>query len=175
MATIINASNSTGLTLTSDLSGVLQFQNNGVNLPMSGIAPTFSAYQSSTQSVTGGSWTKVQFQTEEFDTANCFDNSTNYRFTPTVAGYYQINACVSSAVTGLSYCATSIYKNGTIYKQGSSYSATAGINPISVVSSLVYLNGSTDYIEIYVIQTSTGNLNSGISLVYVNGCLVRGA
>ena len=32
--------------------------------------------------------TKVQFDTESFDTDNAYDNSTNYRFTPTVAGKY---------------------------------------------------------------------------------------
>ena len=49
-------------------------------------APAFSAYRLTDQSVTGSTWTKVQLGTEEFDTANAFDSSTNYRFTPQVAG-----------------------------------------------------------------------------------------
>ena len=43
------------------------------------------------------------------------------------------------------------------------------------VSSLVYLNGSTDYVEIYAIQASTGNTNNGIERIYVNGSMVRAA
>ena len=47
--------------------------------------PAFSAYQSSAQTLSSNTVTKIQFQTEEFDTANCFDSTTNYRFTPNVA------------------------------------------------------------------------------------------
>lgn len=50
--------------------------------------PAFSAYQSSAQTLSSGTITKIEFQTEEFDTDNCFDNAINYRFTPNVAGYY---------------------------------------------------------------------------------------
>ena len=54
-------------------------------------APAFSAYQSTGQTLSSSTWTKIQLQTEEFDTASCYDNATNYRFTPNVAGYYQVN------------------------------------------------------------------------------------
>ena len=49
-------------------------------------APYFQAYRgSSTQSISAGSWTKVQINTEIVDSANAYDNSTNYRFTPQTA------------------------------------------------------------------------------------------
>jgi predicted aconitase with swiveling domain len=64
---------------------------------VSGNMPAFSAYLSSSQTVTSGTWTKVAANTKEFDTASCYDNSTNYRFTPNVAGYYQVNGGISSA------------------------------------------------------------------------------
>ena len=54
--------------------------------------PTFSAYLSSGQTISNATHTKIQYNTEEWDTNNNYDNATNYRFTPTVAGYYQINA-----------------------------------------------------------------------------------
>ena len=142
---------------------------------VSGNQPAFSAYQSSAQSITASTWTKILFQTEEFDTALAFDSTTNYRFTPQVAGYYQINAAVSSNVSALIFFASAIYKNGSLYKQGSSYSTTTGVTPTTAVSSLVYLNGSTDYVEIYAIQASTGNTNNGIERIYVNGSVVRAA
>ena len=39
--------------------------------------PAFSAYRSTNQSLSGQTWTKVQFDTKEFDTASCYDNVTN--------------------------------------------------------------------------------------------------
>ena len=42
--------------------------------------------------------TKIVFNAKEFDTANAFDSTTNYRFTPQVAGYYQFNSCYCSPI-----------------------------------------------------------------------------
>ena len=50
--------------------------------------PAFEAYLSSSQSVSDNVQTKVQIDTKVFDTNNAYDNSTNYRFTPGVAGKY---------------------------------------------------------------------------------------
>jgi hypothetical protein len=134
--------------------------------------PAFSVYQSSAQSITNASFTKLQFQTKEFDTNNCFDASTNYRFTPTVAGYYQINAAVYISSSTTLIC--SIFKNGSVYKQGGQSAGTAG--QAMAVSSIVYCNGSTDYIEIYCYQGlgSSQNTDAAINHTYVNGSFVRG-
>ena len=43
--------------------------------------PAFYAHLSSNQTIGTASYTKVQFDTELFDTDNAYDNSTNYRFT----------------------------------------------------------------------------------------------
>ena len=48
---------------------------------VSGGMPAFSAWQSSAQTLSSNTLTKIQLQTEEFDTNNCFDHITNYRFT----------------------------------------------------------------------------------------------
>jgi len=111
-------------------------------------APAFSAYLSADQSVSSGVITKIQFDTEEFDTNNCFDNITNYRFTPTVAGYYQINASLRSEGSSLSLAAFYIYKNGSsifIPALDTEHSSTTHISG----STLVHCNGTSDYIEIY--------------------------
>ena len=52
------------------------------------MTPAFQAYLNSAQAITSGVNTKVQFDTEVFDTASAFDSSTNYRFTPLTAGKY---------------------------------------------------------------------------------------
>ena len=135
--------------------------------------PAFSAYQTSNQSIPNASWTKVTFTTEEFDTANCFASS---RFTPTVAGYYQLNGQVEwqSAVSGRSII--DIHKNGTYYKRGTDVNAT---NYSSTVSALVYANGTTDYFEIWTYQQSGSSANTDNSYdsttTWFNGCFFRGA
>lgn len=136
--------------------------------------PAFSAYGNAAQSFTSGVWTKVQFNIEDFDTNSNYDNTTNYRFTPTVAGYYQINACSSSSGTGTSGWATAIYKNGTGIKYA--YVPNASIGVVVFVASLIYCNGSTDYIEIYAVNNNTTQNNQvGQTYSYFNGAMVRSA
>jgi gamma-glutamyl phosphate reductase len=147
---------------------------------VSGNMPAFSAYLASAQSLTSGVFTKVALNTEEFDTNGNFDNATNYRFTPTVAGYYQISANVGIATTGnITTAIGSIYKNGARFKDGNFTSASSsGTGFYSVVSALIYFNGSTDYVELYGFATGTGTItltvNSG-TLSYFQGVLVRSA
>jgi len=140
---------------------------------IAGQGPAFSAYQSVAQtSIASGTWTKVTCQTEEFDTNSNYDNSTNYRFTPTVAGYYQVNGAVYMVNNAV--VVTSIYKNGSSLKRGQQTNTT--VNQESVVSALVYCNGSTDYIELYMYSGGSVNLTSaGADLVYFQASLVRAA
>ena len=141
--------------------------------PKSGYGPAFSVYQSVTSTYANATPTKVTLQTKEFDTASAFDNTTNYRFQPLTAGYYQINGAVSgNAASG--YFSANIYKNGTLYKVGASYT-TSGVTPDGSVSSVVYLNGSTDYVELWVNAATGGSTNTGIASTYFNGIFVRGA
>jgi len=134
--------------------------------------PAFSAYASTGTSVGNGATVKVAFQTEEFDTN---DNFASDRFTPTVAGYYQINAMVGYS-DNFALALVALYKNGSAYKRGAQ-SYTNSSNVQFGISSLVYLNGSTDYVEIYTTQSSgsTRTTVSGSALTWFNGCLVRGA
>ena len=138
--------------------------------------PAFSVYPSaSTQSVSASTWTKVTFDVEEFDTNNNFASN---RFTPTVAGYYQISARINFGTTLISNGNIAIYKNGSAYKRGSflNASATSG-EQATIVSSLVYCNGSTDYVEIYGNVNGTTPLFYGSDTLstYFNGSMVRGA
>ena len=131
-------------------------------------APAFSAYQSSGQTLSAATFTKIQFQTEEFDTANAFDSTTNYRFTPQVAGYYQVSGAISNN-TGTQTVIT-IYKNGADFKRGNNGSLFG-----DSVSALVYLNGSTDYVELYGYLVAGGALNTGGNLTYFQAAMVRSA
>jgi hypothetical protein len=179
MACIINASTSAGLVQTADTSGILQFQQNGVALPNGGVAPAFFVYPSGTFTAANATDTKVPFNSKAtvgFDTNSNFDLTTNYRFTPTVAGYYQISAGLTSTATGTGFCAIKIYKNSASFVQIAYSTATA--NYLGATgSALIYFNGSTDYIEFYVNQNSgvTATFNAGYLNTWATGCLVRGA
>jgi len=145
---------------------------------VSGNMPAFSAYGNAGQSIPNSTWTKVVLNTEEFDTASAFDSTTNYRFTPQVAGYYQINGAAAIAgSTGNNYI-VAIFKNGSEYKRGTQLLTNTSGQTIPTVSSIVYLNGSTDYLELYGYQGSTlsqtTNLGSTYQ-IYFNGVMVRGA
>jgi hypothetical protein len=135
---------------------------------VSGNMPAFSAYAGSGTSLTGGTSTKVLFDTEEFDTNNNFASS---RFTPTVAGYYQINGCFDGATSSRDYQCY-IFKNGSVYKAGIEI-ITGGWG--QSVSSLVYCNGSTDYIEIYAYSNTTTTTSTGMAKTWFNGSMVRAA
>jgi hypothetical protein len=135
-----------------------------INGGVAGSGPAFRVYLGSNQNITNSTYTKLQLNTESFDTANCFDNTTNYRFTPTVAGYYHISLKIAtdySSAYGNNWFAH-IYKNGTSVNQNGQYSAAVNYGPMIEVTDLVYLNGSTDYIEGYV-------WTSGGTSVYLDG------
>jgi len=137
---------------------------------VSGNMPVFSAYAGSTQSVTGGTNTKILFDTEDFDTNNNFASS---RFTPTVAGYYQLSACIRpNSVNGEAQ--VSLYKNGSSFKNGSNFSGT-GSQYGTTVSALVYANGTTDYFEIYIYVSNTATTSLGNQSTWFTGGMIRGA
>lgn len=142
---------------------------------VAGNGPAFSAYRTTNQSVSGSTWTKVACQTEEFDTAGYYDNATNYRFTPLIAGYYQISGSVSFA--SASNFIMSIYKNGTEYATVATIGISGIIDSTGAVSKLIYFNGSTDYAEVYCYQNTGGALNvqGRIQASYFTGVLVRSA
>ena len=190
MASIITATTTSGLTQSADNSGVLQLASgtgNLVTVPsvtgtamVSGNMPAFSAYAGSAQTgLSSNTYVKVSLNTENFDTNNNFDSTTNYRFTPTVAGYYQLNGALRATGTGISLITCSFYKNGSEYVRGNQISGTLSGGNIAVISSIIFCNGSTDYIELYGLVTAASGINfesnSSASTSSMSGCLVRTA
>ena len=98
----------------------------------------------------------IAFDTELFDVNNEFDTTT-HKFTPTTAGYYLITLNVEVYSLGDNqYAETRIYKNGTAYMLGTGSAGGWTGSPSSIV---LYLNGSTDYIEAKV---KTGGSNKNV-------------
>jgi hypothetical protein len=132
---------------------------------VSGNMPAFRAYMANAQTIAGSTFVKLQFNTEVFDTNNCYDPTTNYRFTPTVAGYYQIQSNIYSTSTSQLY----IYKNGAIDTTGLYVNAIG-----QAISGLLSLNGTTDYVEIYIYAGSGfTTANNAAGSTQFSGYLVR--
>ena len=111
--------------------------------------PAFSAYRAtSNQTIAQTTFTKVQFNAELFDTDNCFDSTTNYRFTPNKAGKYQINMIGQISSSAAARVIWTIYKNGTANVRFFDDNTNAGM--MCSGAALFDMNGTTDYLEIYV-------------------------
>lgn len=140
-----------------------------------GNGPAFSAYQSAATTVLNNTNTKVAFNTEAFDTNSNYD-TTNYRFLPTVAGYYLVTAvCRDGTGAGIGYIQTSISKTGTAIAYA--LVPSGGFGPSPSITTLVYMNGSTDYLEVYYYQNSGGTvvLNASSTSSYFQASLARSA
>jgi hypothetical protein len=147
---------------------------------VAGVGPAFSAYASAAQTVTLNTATKVAIDTENFDTNSNFD-TTNNRFTPTVAGYYQVNGSLRATVaTTFTSIIAYIYKNGSEFSRGqiSGTLTATGSNQVAV-NNIIYMNGTTDYLELYGLVNGTGTANfvfaTAASTSQFSACLVRGA
>jgi hypothetical protein len=141
-----------------------------------GYGPIMSAYLSATQgSVASGTPTKVQFQSKEYDTATNYDNTSNFRFTPTTPGFYQVSASVQPAPSGTGLVGVSIYKSGGAYKSGNKFANNAS-GVICTADGIVQCNGSTDYIEIWFYQTTGATMTLPISTTaaYFQATFLRG-
>jgi len=139
---------------------------------VAGTGPAFNAQITTTQTITLNVNTKVVFGTEYFDTNSNYDAS-NGRFTPTVAGYYQINAQVYFPANSTSYAIIQIQRNG------SEFAVSAGVTGTSAAvcqnaSTVIYLNGSTDYVEVYAASGQTGTITLTAQSRF-SGALVRAA
>jgi len=154
---------------------------------VAGTGPAFSAYSANTQSLTSGTFTKVQLNTEQFDTAGAFNATGStvgtapaYSFNPQIAGYYQINARVTGLGNTWTRGLLSIFKNGGEAFRGSDISTPANSSTLVLTSSIIfYMNGTTDYLELYA-YCSGSNLtlytsSSAVESCMMNGTLVRAA
>jgi hypothetical protein len=114
----------------------------------------FSVYRNAAQNVTS-SFTKVNFDTKDFDTGSNFDAVTNFRFTAPIAGFYFFSWTVGIPVSGTTDNVAALYKNGTIFTWGDE--GTAGGSSGALLMSLA----ASDFIEIFIVGNATVALNVG--------------
>ena len=127
--------------------------------------PSFYATLSSDQTISDATATKVQLNNEILDTDNNFDNSSNYRFTPTTSGKYLIFGAVmlnAQSNTNMDVFEFYLQKNSDVIAQTTN---TFLNNPIretqGTLSCVVDMNGSSDYIEMYA-YIDTGSNGAGL-------------
>jgi hypothetical protein len=130
--------------------------------------PAFKAYLSTGQSISNNSNTKVTFQTELYDTNSCYDNSTNYRFTPTTAGKYFFTTKVRFETGSASNNAQlRIVKNGNSSDAAPPNAVYTNSYNLAysymVVSGALEANGTTDYFEVFAYQDTGGAVNISAS------------
>lgn len=122
--------------------------------------PKARAHATVATSVLNATWTKLALDTKDFDTNSNFASS---RFTPTIAGYYEVNANVTFTVTGI--IAIAVYKNGSPVSQSTTGS---GVQQGVPISDVVFCNGTTDFLEIFVFQSSGATANNNVSSAPLN-------
>jgi len=148
--TIDTVSGTANLTIGSTNSSTVTFESGAVT---GHNYPAFEASLSSAQSVSNDTTVKIQINSETLDTDNCYDNSTNYRFTPTKAGKYFVYAkarAQSSADNLLRDVSVMIYKNGSleidhVFLLRNNYQRVITPSFFGIVD----MNGSSDYLELY--------------------------
>jgi len=124
--------------------------------------PAFSVTKSGDQSISQNTWTKVEWETEQFDTDNAFDN-TNDKFTVPAGkgGVYQLNVqvCVTNQ-TENAELDLKVYKNGSATSTPSfsrEYPGTSGNSNNTTQLHHLYDLNAADYLEIYVSTGSGGS------------------
>ena len=108
----------------------------------------FRAELSANQTVASGPNVKIQLNTKTFDTNSFYDDTTNFRFKPTVAGKYLIMLNLGYDNAGVTVGQARIHKNGNAVAIG--YTTLSGSFYLnSFIADVVSLNGTTDYVEAY--------------------------
>jgi hypothetical protein len=122
----------------------------------------------STTFVTPATDFKVPFNVGTFNPQGYF-NTTTSRFQPLVAGYYQVN--VQLLGDAVSYLIAGVRKNGVteIYSEQTSTPNTEAVPVVGIV----YLNGSTDYLEVWGNAGVVMNISNSAASTYFTASLIN--
>jgi hypothetical protein len=140
----------TGGTVTSVVCGTATITTTGTCA-----LPYFSAHASTTTTLTSSTTTKVQINTKDSDSNTWFDATTNFRFTPQLAGRYRVHFAISCSGTTVQFCISSIEKNSTNTYQAQ-LSGGGSTSTGSSVEAVIQFNGSTDFVEFFATIVCTG-------------------
>jgi len=125
--------------------------------------PSFSATHGSDALASSATWTLVAFSTEVMDNGGCYNDAAGqYKFTPGVAGYYQVSSVVNwyASDGNVTNVAIALYKNGSEYiafrSTGYTSNQSAYYVGSSTYSGILNLSDS-DYLQVYWNVTYSSN------------------
>ena len=143
------------------------------------IPPLFRVIRSDYQVLANNTDTVISFDNDSsgssFDTNNFYNTST-YRFTPTIAGYYQLTAQLEFSLnSGNNLFGLMIFKNGSEYLRIRRWNDGSNSNVNINITGIVPFNGSSDYAQVYGWQNSGGNITvfQGSGRSYFEGLYLR--
>ena len=184
MAALIPSASATG-SGTMTLAGPSTNSNQTITIPdatgtmmVSGNMPAFSVKKNATQALSSATNNVVQLQTENFDTASCFNNTSGtvggipaWSFLPNVAGYYIFTAFQRTNNANGEFN-ISIYKNNGGVQLGSIVQTSGVAYAGQSASGVLYMNGTTDYVTLYCYTQSSCTLETEAQF---SGSLIRSA
>ena len=124
---------------------------------LNGFTPITSLTNSTTQNVPSGAFTPITYDTELTDTLNWHSTSTNTsRITPTIYGMYLVSFNGVSNTTSTRNI-SAIYVSGALEAKTDVSATTTALD----ITTIVALNGTTDYVESILYQQSGGTVACG--------------
>lgn len=133
----------------------------------------FSAHKNGVSQSMPTSDTKITFPYTNINMGGCYDTATS-KFTPTIAGVYLfvVSCYFAASATGKSFWCCLWKNNTTVHNIGQIHSSFAG-DLVLNGSCLIYMNGTTDYVETYFTHSdTTRTLNGTINSTYFQGSLL---
>ena len=165
-----------GTSLTLGASGDTIGLASGASQTLAVNTPSFLAYVSTGQTISGATQTVLACNTELFDTGSCYDTST-YKFTPNVAGKYMLMAKWRQEVQGVSNFQIRIEKNE---QDTSSYTYPNVIyqndRPFNYdqtyTGGILEANGSSDNFRVRVYSDSAGSISASFGTYFAGYKLI---
>lgn len=153
----INMTNFNGDALNMTAQGI---SSNGVTLIENGAFKSYACLlNKASQSIPNNTNTFMFFDNEVSDPHEWHSQTTNtQRITPNRPGYYHVKGFYIFSVNATGVRIVAIRKNGVELVKD--WEAAQGLFEVYInISTYVYLNGTTDYVDTAVLQTSGGALN----------------
>jgi len=164
---IVHQSSQGSGTITLGASGETVALASGASQTMAVNTPAFMVKLSSAQNITTGTWTKITFDSEVYDTNNAFASN---KFTPGVAGKYKFELQVTiDDLTDQKNLYLKIYKNGIAEDTSITRVRASGTEKTTSWCNWSDIADSDDYYEAYVFHDigSTQELRNDYSTIWM--------
>jgi hypothetical protein len=158
----------------------------GLGTNVAGNGPAFSVTRSADQSITQSAYTRIDFNSENFDLGSCYNNTGStvtlngvsvpaYSFGPNVAGYYLFFASLFNNPAGAGQYVTAVRKNGSNQSAAGNLVNGNAVGGGSTVPTtvLLYANGTSDYFDVVGYATTASPTVQSSSTFF--GYMVRSA